>query len=349
MDKIPTNMTVADYCTAMDRSEIRVNRTYQRSDKVWPTVAQSFLIETVILSYPLPKLYLYSHTDLKTRITIKEIVDGQQRSKAIHDFFNDKLILSPKLETERLAGRTYSQLDEEDQQSFANYALPIDLFLSATSEEIREVFRRMNSYTVPLNPEEQRHASYQGEFKWFAYKLGKAYSQPFVDIGLFKDKQLVRMSDAKLITEICHSLIHGIATTKRKELDELYDTRDKRFPEQKWISNRLHEAFDYVLGLKQLHGTALMKPFIVYSLVLAVSHCKKPVKQLQPDFKLKGPRLADDENVQRNLLKLAAAIEDGDGAPFDEFVRACSSKTNVREQRVIRFKALVRAIRRSEI
>ena len=37
-----TNYTVADYCQAMERKEIIVNRDYQRSDKVWPPVARSF-------------------------------------------------------------------------------------------------------------------------------------------------------------------------------------------------------------------------------------------------------------------------------------------------------------------
>ncbi len=43
MDIVPTNMTVADYCSAMDRGEIIVNRDYQRSDKVWPPIARATL------------------------------------------------------------------------------------------------------------------------------------------------------------------------------------------------------------------------------------------------------------------------------------------------------------------
>jgi hypothetical protein len=90
----PTNMTIAEYCGAMERKDIIVNKTYQRSDKVWPDSARSFLIESVLLGYPVPKIYLHSKTDLKTRRTIKEIVDGQQRSRAIFDFFNDNFNLS---------------------------------------------------------------------------------------------------------------------------------------------------------------------------------------------------------------------------------------------------------------
>lgn len=86
-----TNMTVAEYCASMERKEIIVNKDYQRSDKVWPDVARSFLIKSILLGFPIPKIYLHSITHLKTRQTIKEIVDGQQRSRAIYDFFYDKL------------------------------------------------------------------------------------------------------------------------------------------------------------------------------------------------------------------------------------------------------------------
>lgn len=60
-----TNYTVADYCQAMSRNEMIVNRKYQRSDKVWPPVARSFLIETILLNYPIPKLSLFQRTDVK--------------------------------------------------------------------------------------------------------------------------------------------------------------------------------------------------------------------------------------------------------------------------------------------
>ena len=46
MNTVSTNMTIADYCAGMDRREIIVNPDYQRSDKVWPDSAKSYLIES---------------------------------------------------------------------------------------------------------------------------------------------------------------------------------------------------------------------------------------------------------------------------------------------------------------
>ena len=61
MQILSTSYTVADYCAAMTNGEIIVNRDYQRSDKVWPPAARSYLIESILLDYPIPKLFLYNN------------------------------------------------------------------------------------------------------------------------------------------------------------------------------------------------------------------------------------------------------------------------------------------------
>lgn len=345
MQIVSTSMTVADYCKAMDRAEIIVNKEYQRSDKVWPHSARSYLIETILIGYPVPKLSLYQVTDLKSRTTHKEIVDGQQRSGAVHDFFKDNLRLSSTLETEDVAGKTYSELDGEYQQRFIDFALSLDLFVAASTEEVREVFRRMNSYTVPLNPEEHRHALYQGLFKWFVQKIARRFGASFVTMGLFRDKQLVRMADTKLLAEISHSALNGIQTTKAPDLDKLYRAKDKEFPEEDWLDELLSGAFDQLVGWRDLHGTNLMKPHIVYALALAVFHVRQGIPALES--LVPSPRLGgiNDEVAIASLTTLSDALENADEpGEFAEFVDSCASRTNVREQREKRVRWFCRAL-----
>lgn len=345
MNIVPTNFTAVDYCQAIDDGGIVVNREYQRSDKVWPPAARSYLIETMLLGYPMPKLSLYQVTDVKTKKTYKEIVDGQQRSMAILDFIKGRLRLSSSLETEEVAGKTYSELEDEYKQRFLDYRLSFDLFVSTTPEEVREVFRRMNSYTIPLNPEEHRHASYQGQFKWFIYRLARRFDESFVKIGLFGPKQLVRMADTKLLSEVCHALLYGIQTTNKAKLDKLYKEGDKEFPGEKAHASKISGALDQLLEWPEIHGGALMKPYIVYALVLAVIHMRRPVSSLQPVFNSLELREFTKELVLTNLTQLAAALDNPDGFPdYEEFVAACSSRTNVRAQRELRFKWLCKAL-----
>src|ERR1700722_10542998 len=152
MQLVPTHMTVANYCAGLEDGSIKINREYQRSDRVWPDAAQSFLIETILLGYPVPKLALYQETDRISRKTVNEIVDGQQRTVAIRSFFDNVLRLKSDLELVEAAGKTYEELDVTLQDKFLEYALGFDQFVGASPTDVREVFRRINSYEVPLNP-----------------------------------------------------------------------------------------------------------------------------------------------------------------------------------------------------
>jgi hypothetical protein len=132
---------------------------------------------------------------------------------------------------------------------FLNYALTADLFVGATPEDIREMFRRMNSYTVPLNAEEKRHSEFQGEFKWFVYRLSQKYAQTLENIGAFSERALARMQDARLMTEFCYGGIYGIETTKASDLRRLYSERDKTFPEEAACRKTLTIVFDWLIQL----------------------------------------------------------------------------------------------------
>lgn len=345
LNKTATQFTVADYCKAMARNEIIVNKDYQRSDKVWPPAARSYLIETILKGFPVPKLYLYQITDVKSRETHKEIVDGQQRSAAILDFYNDKFKVTKLAENEDIRNRRYSELDGDDQQAFLDYAIDVDLFVSATTAEVIEVFRRMNSYTVPLNPEEQRHACYQGKFKWFINDVADKLEGVFLQTGTFKEKQLVRMADNKLLTELCDSFRNGIRTTTKEILDALYKRYDSVFPEQEDYYNRLTTAFNFIRNMEAIHETPLMKPYMVYSLVQAVTHTLKPLRKLSKYSKSPKVRYLDLDSVLPNLTTLAQAAEQDEAeGKFADFIKASTEKTNVRENRIVRFKWFCKAL-----
>ena len=296
-------MPVVDYCNAIKSGQIKINHNYQRSDKVWPLAARSFLIETMLLDFPIPKLLLSQHTNIKTRRSHKEIVDGQQRSSTILSYFDGAFRISQGSSTERLAGRKLADLEEADKKRFLDYPLAVDLLVAATAGEIRETFRRINSYTVPLNPEERRHALFQGAFKWFIYDLSKRFEESFLDVGLFNQKALVRMKDAKLFCEIIHAILNGIATTSKRHLDELYRSRNDDFPEERDLDRRLSRAMDFLLDQPNLHNGALMKPHLVYSLVLATTQVTEPTATLAHVFDGAG-RQIDRGNAATRLARI---------------------------------------------
>lgn len=339
-------MTVADYCKAMSRGEILSNPDYQRSDKVWPPAARSFLIETILQGYPIPKFYLYQVTDLKSKATKKEIVDGQQRSRAILAFYNNEFAVGKKSEIEGAGGKKYDQLSEELQAQFLGYSLSIDLFISATPDHIRESFRRLNSYTVPLNPEEKRNAQFQGPFKWFVYQFCRDYADFFIASGVFSVKQIVRMQDTKLVSEVVDALVNGITTTNSKKLDKLYEHFDKQFDQISALDLLLHEAMTFVTTMPELFSTHLTRPHVFYSLLLACIHRRNIIPTLQSVYSATPGYQFDRQLVLSNLTRLAASLDEDDpsASEFPDFATASKAKTNVAVTRQERFKWLCRAL-----
>ncbi|MBX9660391.1 MAG: DUF262 domain-containing protein [Nitrospiraceae bacterium] len=344
MQVTSSTFIIAEYCQQMREKSIVVNHDYQRSDKVWPPAARSYLIETILLGFPIPKLSLYQTTDLKTKKTKKEIVDGQQRSQVISDFLEGTFRLTGK---GPFGGRLFGQLDEPEQQRFVDYALTVDVFVGATPHEIRQVFRRMNSYTVPLNPQEKRHATHQGELKWFIVDMVEKYSEALKKIGVFGERQLSRMADAALLSDIAFTFSEGIKNASDRSLDNFYSDNESSFPDAESLRNRLTSAMDIIFGWTDIHSSTLMKSYNFYSLVLAISHALNPVQQsnLNETYPRPNPIQLDPQYALPNLTALAAALEEPNTYPqFAEYVAACSKATTRIEQRKTRFIWLSRAL-----
>jgi hypothetical protein len=340
-----TPMTIADYCVALERGDIEVNRTYQRSDNVWPSQARSFLIETICSGYPIPKFILNQKIDFRTKNPIKEIVDGQQRSKTIADFYNNKLRLSRTLKEKHLAGKVYDELPEDMQAVFLNFSLDIDLFVGATFADVVEAFRRLNSYTFPVNAPEKRHARYQRGIKWFIFYFCRQYEEYFRRSETFSEKSVVRMLDTTLVAEVWHALENGIRTTKSADLDALYKKHDVEPFGSEPIIGLLTEAFDTLQGWSDLYGTALSKPYMIYGLSLAIVHVRHKIETLEPAFPLAVPAKIDPVLAIRNLTTLATAFESKDlSGPYKSFIDASTEKTNVDTQRIQRFRWFCEAL-----
>lgn len=341
---------VADYLRMLERAELRINRDYQRSPRIWPDEARSFLVETVLLNFPMPKLSLHQKTDPVSLDPWKELVDGQQRTYALKDFREGKFRLSERLDRQDLRGKRFDDLEEPDRRQFLNYGLNFDLFVGADDREVREIFRRMNTFTVPLNDEEQRHANWDGLFKWFIRELTSEYAEPFIIAGVFRERGLLRMSDAKLLTEISHAFLNGITTTNKRSLDRLYKDQDDAFPQRDDLGLRLRRALDLVFSWEAFHGSPLMgRTYVFYSLVLATMHAQEPIEALQEQIPAPGP-LLDQTAAESGLSRIAGALaasqeesEDGDDE-FVEFVDASTTKTNVAAQRLTRTRWLYRAL-----
>ena len=169
----------------LKQGTIILSPSFQRKE-VWTDTKKSLLIESLMLSIPLPMFYVAA--DDKGRW---EVVDGLQRLSAIRDFLHgDKNGVMLKLQNleflgERFNGKTFKAIeDNPEDQIVVNTILETELrftVINPGTPEIvkRNIFKRINTGGMPLTTQEIRHALYEGESTVLLNKL--VSSQEFRD------------------------------------------------------------------------------------------------------------------------------------------------------------------------
>lgn len=159
---VPETNSVADFVEWDRQGRLRLNPVFQRR-AVWSPDAKSFLIDTILLGYPIPKVYIRTTFDTETQVGIRDVVDGQQRLRAVLEFSRNQLTINRR--SEHFRGKKYSDLTSDQKRSFLGYSIGVDHLISATDDIVLEVFSRLNSYTVTLNGQEKRNAQYNSDLK----------------------------------------------------------------------------------------------------------------------------------------------------------------------------------------
>jgi hypothetical protein len=136
---------------------------YQRR-LVWGAKEKSKFLESLLLNLPIPPLFLFEKS-----YGLWEIMDGQQRSNAIVEFYSGKLKLSSLKRWPSLNGKTYSECPEDVRRNFDRRRIQVTTVLAETSHDPsfdvrKEVFERLNTGGKPLRSQEIRNCLYAGEF-----------------------------------------------------------------------------------------------------------------------------------------------------------------------------------------
>jgi len=261
--------TVNDFLSWDRRDELLLQPKFQRR-LVWHKKARSFLIDTIVRSFPVPPVYMREILDVSKRKTVREVVDGQQRLQAILDFLEDELVVL-KTHNEEIAGKRFSELPETLKKQVLNYPFSVVLLVGADDADVFRTFARINSYTLPLNAQEKLNAKYFGSFKQFVFKLGQDHLEFWRSNSILSDRNIVRMGEAELTSELVVAMLDGLQD-KKKSLETFYKRHDDEFPQAKRIRREFEsciEKIDSLMG-DQLRVTEFHKKALFYSLFCVV-------------------------------------------------------------------------------
>lgn len=238
----PQPYRILDFYEWYQRGELYLQPKFQRRPS-WTEKARSYLIDTILRQLPVPKLFLREKTDLEKRITIREVVDGQQRLKAILDFIEGNLLVS-KSHSDIFAHLKFNELPSDVQKDFLSYRFSVDLLEGATDADVLNVFSRLNSYTLTLNAQEKLNAEFFGPFKQKIYELGLMHYNFWLRNKILTDTAIARMGEAELTSELVIAMLDGLQQGKTS-IRTFYKKYDERFPE----ANRIEKEFNTVIDL----------------------------------------------------------------------------------------------------
>lgn len=336
--------TVADFMEWSEKQQLKLNPEFQRGN-VWPAAARTYLVDTILRRLPVPKIYVRTRVDLQTKRSFREVVDGQQRLRAILDFGNDRFALGPR--SKDWAGKRYSDLTEEEQERFLGYSIATDQLINASDADVLEVFSRLNSYTVPVNPPELRHAKYQGEFKWSVHEMSAKWSTLWETYRVVGARDAVRLLSDSLIAEMYGIVLEGVRDGGQPKISSLYERTDKTFkrePTETTVDEDLQYIVDNYADVLVQSPLSNAPHFLM--LYAAVAHCRHGIPQGDLDTLPSKGKPATAEVAQASLFEIANVLETDEppAGAATRFKTASTSSTQRIASRQIRFPVYVAAV-----
>jgi hypothetical protein len=316
-------MVVQDLINLEEKGELNTTPWYQRRS-VWNQGQKSYLINTIFEKKPMPALYIRHSLDLDKGISIKEVVDGQQRSRAIISFCKNEFTARHPDSNKPLK---YSELSKIQKQNFLLTALPVGFLLGATDADVIDIFARINSVAKTLNAQEKRNAQFSGEFKQFCVSQAVKRTEFWKDYGIFTGNDIARMTEVQFISDVVINLMDGLSAYSAPKVTKYYKHYDETFANIDLLSIRLDKIFDILVTIKpsSIKQTIFNRAPIFFSLLMVIDEIKKPNK-----IKIENG-LAEVDNRFNSDIPLS----DRPKAEIN-FYNACSATTQSLPNRKIR-------------
>jgi len=158
----------------IDKGIIKLDPDYQRRHR-WDAETSSRLIESLILNIPIPTIYISQDVDvdLETEEYRYSVIDGQQRLTAMYNFFKEKFPLTGLDTLEELNGCLHKDLPPFLIRRLEERTVKCLRIDSTIDAQVKiDIFERLNSGSVKLEPQELRNAVYSGKFNVLCKSLG---------------------------------------------------------------------------------------------------------------------------------------------------------------------------------
>jgi hypothetical protein len=199
MDRVDyERMVIQDLLNLNKSGELDLNPWYQRRS-VWTRPQKAYLVNTLFEQKPVPTCYIRHYLDVEKEKSIKEVVDGQQRIRAILEYEKGEFAARHPDHAKRVK---ISELTSAQKSKFRMTAMSIGYLINADDSDVIEIFGRLNSVAKTLNGQEKRNARFSGEFKQFCLAQAAQRVKIWRDLGVFTANDIARMNEVQFTSEL---------------------------------------------------------------------------------------------------------------------------------------------------
>lgn len=214
---------------------------YQRPP-AWSRKQKQLLMDTILRGYDIPKCY-WRRVNREDGVQW-EVIDGQQRLRAIWEFKDNQYPLAKDadpIDGHDVAGLKFDDLPIDVMDAFETYSLDVVIVTDAvdSDEEVRDMFLRLQNGTN-LKAQEKRNAMTGGMRDFI--KLVAAH--PFFKVCKFTNTRFTFDHVAAQTTLL--ELEGGPTNVKDGDLNRMYSNFD-RFEADGAVARKVIKTYDYLL------------------------------------------------------------------------------------------------------
>jgi hypothetical protein len=240
--------TIAWFNDLYKRGLLELDPPYQRRS-VWNLKYQQFFIETLLLQYPSPAIFLYEDIKPDGAVTYS-VVDGKQRLTAIFDFTQGLFPVANDSVLKRLQGTYFDHLDSTVKKNFWTYQFLVEYVPTTDESTLTSVFDRINRNVMKLTRQELRHARFSGTFAESAEDAAEILEIELPPgVPHFTPASQRQMKDVELAAQLLLLVENGPETFSQDELDQAYSDRDDDWEDEAEIRQRFAHVTFYLREL----------------------------------------------------------------------------------------------------
>ena len=333
MDRVEyEKVLVQDLVNFQKADELNITPWYQRRS-VWTRPQKAYLINSLLEQKPIPSLYIRHSLDVEAEKSIKEVVDGQQRVRAILEYVKNKFAARHPNHSLKVK---YKQLTKSERTKLKMTSLSIGYLLGANDSDVIEIFGRLNSVAKTLNAQEKRNALFSGDFKQFCLREATSRVELWRDLKVFSANDIARMQEVQFVADLTLNMIYGLSDYSAAKLDKIYEENEERFRKVNSMTRRMERLFGKVAAIDPtaIRDTIFSRQPLFFTLCVVLDSYKAKISKYQ----IKRALYRIDENLNSDTPFSKRSKADSD------FYTACTASTQRIKSRRIRDKYLRRAL-----